>query len=145
MKPRIDDHSSGNKTTTIPAQEQQRPQQTKEGPEIMPEPEPINALELSIGDEEYVEFCRQCARERLEIPSRPDAAKVKRKFMGDWNGRPAWLQLRAVRRQYSARLWPQMDREQVLMELERQALTPPEPSKSQQSMANATRRFLEGS
>jgi hypothetical protein len=139
----IADHSCSEKTTSISGQQQQR--QQPEGPKPMPEPEAINALQLSISDDEYLEFCRQCARERLSVPSEEDAARVKRKFVGDWNGRPAWLQLRAFPRQETVGLWLSLRRRQVLMELERQTETPPELTKSQQSMANARRRFLEGS
>jgi hypothetical protein len=141
----IDDDSGSIATTITEPQQQRRRQPAPEGPKTMPEPEAINALQLSISDEEYEEFCNQCARERLSIPSEEDAARVKRKFVGHWSGRPAWLQLRAFPGQKTVGLWLSLRRRQVLMEMQRQALTPPELTKSQQSMANATRRFLEGS
>jgi Helix-turn-helix domain len=100
------------------------------------------SLEVSISNEEYMAFCRQCARQRLSVPSREDARKIKAKYVGTWNGAPAWLQLRAFPKQYSVLLWLGLDREQVLMELERQAMTPRLESKSEAATSRAAERFL---
>jgi|SRR5580704_2022463 len=100
------------------------------------------ALAITISREEYATFCRQCARERLPVPDRQTAIAAKTRFPGSWNGSPAWLQLRAFPGQKSARLWLCMERDQVLMEVERQDLTPPALSPKEAVHAAARERFL---
>lgn len=102
----------------------------------------ITALRKTITDAEYLEFCRHCARHRLSIPSREDVAKIKAKFAGDFQGRPAWLQLRPFPRQETPKLWLMLDREQVFMELERQVFTPPKLSDKEQQIQDSRARIL---
>lgn len=97
-----------------------------------------------ISEQEYVEFCQQCARERLPIPSRDVATRVKTQFPELWNGCPVWLQLRAFPKQREAIMWLSLEHHQVLMEVERQALTPPKLTPAQENHAIATQRFLAG-
>jgi len=142
LKTEIDDHAGSRKTTTVPGQQRRR--QPAPAPKETMKPTPINALALTISDAEYKAFCDMCFRERVCIGSREDAARLKAKFVGTVNNAPAWLQLKAFPGQNSPGLWLSKSRENVILEMTRQMNTLPEPSKSQQSMANATRRFLEG-
>jgi hypothetical protein len=83
------------------------------------------ALVKAITTDEYLEFSRHCARLRLAVPPRSLVAELKQRFAGDFRGRPAFLQLPLFPRQDSAFLWRSLDREQVFMEMERQAFSPP--------------------
>jgi hypothetical protein len=98
----------------------------------------------SVSNEEYIEFCTHCARERIQVPSRFEAAQIRQRFVGTFNGRPAWLQLKAFWNQRTVGYWLLKDREQVLMEMERQLLTPPEQSKNDKRREQVLRKLMEG-
>lgn len=98
----------------------------------------------SVSNEEYIEFCTHCARERIQVPSRFEAAQIRQRFVGTFNGRPAWLQLKPFWNQRTVGYWLLKDREQVLMEMERQLLTPPEQSKNDKRREQVLRKLMEG-
>lgn len=96
----------------------------------------IVPISESVTREEYMAFSGYCARLRIAIPSRELVLRLKRKFVGNFNGRPAWTQLPKFPGQNSAHLWAHLEREQVLMEMERQAFTPPELKRHPTDIAN---------
>jgi hypothetical protein len=102
------------------------------------------ALQLALSDYDYQEFLVQCGRQRLPVPDRQTAIAIRQRFPETFNGRPAWLQLRAFPGQKSARLWLAIDRDQALLELARQELTPPKPSDRELARSAARERFIQG-
>jgi hypothetical protein len=89
------------------------------------EAENHRTLVKGVSTAEYLEFSRHCARLGLAVPPRALVAELKQRFVCDFRGRPAFLQLPLFPRQDSAFLWRALDQEQVFMEMERQALIPP--------------------